>query len=126
MRNSVINVIEMLIGSILIGLGLIYLMSQYKALSELTDTLTEKITKDDKIIRQYNNNALDQVTHAELCAAIMGYREYPIMVDDNLIPSDGQDYELYFSYVKTGLYKKEYLYDDNRNIIMLIFTFIGT
>ena len=126
MRNSVINVIEMLIGSILIGLGLIYLMSQYKALSGLTDILTGKIIEDDKIIRQYSKSALDRVTHAELCASIMGYREYPIMVDDNLIPTDRQDYELYFSYIKTGVYKKENLYDDNRNIIMLKFTFIGT
>jgi len=116
---------EMLIGAVLFGLSLIYLMTHYKALSGLTNLLTEEAIKDNSAIQQYNSNALDQVNHAEIYAAIMGYREYPIMVDDNLIPVNGDEYELYFSYIKNGLYKKQYQYDANRNIEMIVYSFMG-
>ena len=126
MRSSVLNVIEVLIGAILTCLGLIYLMTQYKALSKMTDMLNEKIIEDHKIIQQYNPNTEEHATHSEIIAAIIGYREYPIMVNNNLIPVDGKDYDLYFSYIRNGLYKKGYKFDDNRKITMIIFTSIST
>lgn len=126
MRNSVINIIETIIGAVLVGLGLIYLMSQYKVLSGLSNILTEKIIEDNKVFQQYNISDIDRVTHGEIYAAIMGYREYPIMVDNNLIPEDGQDYELYFSYIRNGLYQKQYQYDETRNIVMILYSYLGT
>jgi len=125
MRNSVINVMEMLTGTIIFGLGLIYLAYQYEALSGLTERLTEKSTEDKNVIQQYNINTMGNVTHAEIYAAIMGYREYPIMVDNNIIPAAGSDYELYFSYIKKGLYKKQYKYDENRNIEIILYSYLG-
>jgi len=126
MRNTVQNVIEMLTGAILIGLGLIYLAYQYKSISKLTDRLTQEITEDKNIIKQSNTVAIDKVTGEEICAAIMGYRDYPIMVDGYLIPIDGYDFEAYFSYIKDGIYKKQYNYNDNRKITMIIYTYTGT
>lgn len=126
MRNSVTNVIELLIGAILIGLGLLYLTSQYKALSRLTDIITQETIEDSNVFQQYSDITIKQISNDEVYAAIMGYREYPIMVDDNLIPQNGQDYELYFSYIKNGIYIKKYQYDSNRNILMIVFSHLST
>lgn len=125
MRNTVTNVIELLIGAILIGLGLLYMTSQYRVLSKLTEFITHETIEDSNVFQQYSDINLEQVTDSEVYATIMGYREYPIMVDENLVPLHGQDYEIYFSYVKNGHYKKEYRHDANRNISMIIFSHIG-
>ncbi len=126
MRNTVTNVIELLIGGILIGLGLLYLSSQYKALSRLTEIISKDIIEDNKLYPQYSFTNTNQVTDGELYSAIMGPREYPIMVDENPIPANGHDYGLYFTYIKTGDYKKEYYYDESRNIIMVVYSYLNT
>lgn len=125
MKNTVTNTIELLVGALLMGLGLLYLASQYRVLSKLTDTIVNETIEDSNVYQQYNNIAMDQLTESEVYAAIMGYREYPIMVDENLVPLHGQDYNLYFSYVKKGYYIKNYQYDANRNITIVIFSYIG-
>lgn len=126
MRNSVTNLVEMLIGSILICLGLIYLISQYRALSRLTDNISKEIIQDRSVGQQYSSYTLDKVTDSEIYAAIMGHREYPILIDGKLIPINRQDYEIYFSYIKDGIYEKGYRYDTNRNIIMIVYSHLST
>lgn len=125
MRNTVTNIIELLIGAILMGLALVYLTSQYRALFNLTDIITQETIRDSSVFQQFSDISIKQISYEEVYAAIMGYREYPIMVDDKLIPENGYDYELYFSYVKKGLYNKEYRFDDKRKIIMIIYSFIS-
>ena len=126
MRNSLIYVIELTIGALFLGLGLLYLVSQYKALSRLTNTITLQTIEDNKAYRQYNITNSNEVSDIEVYAAIMGYRDYPIMVDEHIVPLNGHDYELYFSYVRDGnYYNKKYLYDTNRHISMILFTYIG-
>jgi hypothetical protein len=126
MRNAVTNIIELLIGALLIGISLLCLASQYRALSNLTDIVTVRTLADSNVFQQYNLITLDQLSDEELYAAIMGYREYPIMVDGNIIPITGHDYDDYISYIRDGIYNKEYQYDLKRNIIMIVFTKIGT
>lgn len=125
MHKNVTHIIEMLIGAILIGLGLLYLSSQYRTLSRLTDVMSQETIKDNNVLQQYNNTDILQVTDKDVYAAIIGYREYPMMVDANVIPLIGKDYGLYFSYVRNGNYKKDYRYDADRNIIMILFTYQG-
>lgn len=125
MQKSITHVIELIIGAILIGLGLLYLSSQYRTLSNLTDIVTLDITEDTKVIGQYDNTNILHVSDKDVYAVIMGYREYPIMVDDNVIPLNGQDYSLYFSYIKEGSYTKSYGYDSDRNIVMILFSYQG-
>lgn len=125
MRNSILNVIEMIIGVILFGLGLIFLISNQKALSKVTKKINIEIIEKENLIMQSNVVDTEIALHTEIIAAIMGYKDYPIMVDNNVIPSNGQDYEKYFSYVKNGYYEKTYKLDEERNIEMIIYTFIG-
>jgi len=116
----------LIIGALLIGIGLLYLISQYKALTRLTDTITLHTIEDKKVFNQYSITNINKVSDIEVYAAIIGYREYPIMVDDNLVPLNGHDYDLYFSYVRDGYYyNKEYQYDANRHIVMILYTYIG-
>ena len=126
MREAISNIIEMIIGLVIIGLGLIYLIFQYNAISRLSDSIIKKVTGDKSFFQQYNSVDINTVTEEEIYAAIMGYREYPIMVNGSLIPPDGQDYNVYFSNIKKGLYNKEYRYDDNRNITMIIYSLKGS
>ncbi|NLJ95740.1 MAG: hypothetical protein GX321_01190 [Clostridiales bacterium] len=125
MQKNVTHIIEMLIGAILIGLGLLYLTWQQRALTRLMDAISLDIVQDSCVIQQYNNTNIMQVTDKDVYVAIIGYRQCPIMVDANVIPLYGQDYELYFSYIKKGNYKKDYSYDADRNIIMIHFTYEG-
>lgn len=125
MRNSVTHAIELLIGAILIGLGLLYLMSQYRVLSRLSDVITQDIIEDSNVFQQHSNIYIQKISHEEIYAVIMGYRDYPIMIDKNVVPQNELDYELYFSYIKDGYYQKEYSYDENRNLIIIKFSYIG-
>ena len=124
MRNSVVHVIELLLGALLLGLGLLYLESQYRALSRLSDATTLSKIEDKHIFEQCGLTDINQVSDKEVYA-IMGYRQYPIMVDDFLLPINGHDYELYFTYIKSGYYKKKYQYDENRRIVMILYTYMG-
>jgi hypothetical protein len=126
MRTAVANIIELLIGAILIGIGLLYLTSQYRALTRLTNTISQESIKDNKVFAQYNVVSIESFNDKEVYAAIMGYREYSIMVDENLIPADGHDYELYLTYVKLGKYRKDYRYSIDRHIIMIVYSFLDT
>lgn len=126
MRDSIVHVIELLLGVLLIGLGLLYLNSQYKALTHLVDILALQTIEDSKVYQQYSFVTMDQVSDEEVLSTIMGYREYPIMVDSNVIPLNGHNYELYFTYLRDGYYKKEYQYEANRRIVMILYTYIGT
>lgn len=125
MRDSIIHVIEIILGAFLIGMGLIYLVSQQRSLTRLTDLITIQIIGDNNIYQQYIDITGWQVSDEDVYAAIMGYREYPIMVDENMVPLNGYDYELYFSYVSDGYYKKEYQYESGRQIVMVLYTYIG-
>lgn len=126
MQRSVTHIIEIIVGAILIGLGLLYLSSQYRVLSNLTDIVTLNITEDTKVIQQYDNANILHVSDKDVYTAIMGYRDYPIMVDDNVvIPLIGQDFDVYFSYIKEGRYIKDYSYNEDRNIVMILFLYQG-
>ena len=124
MQNSVIKIFELLLGALLIGLGLLYMMSHHNVLACLADAISLKTIEDINIYQQYSDANIKQITDEEVCGVIMGYREYPIMVDDNLVPLNGNDYTLYFTYLRDGYYKKEYQYDANRHIVMLLYTYM--
>ncbi|TAH70328.1 MAG: hypothetical protein EWM47_05595 [Anaerolineaceae bacterium] len=125
MQNTVTNVIELLIGAILMGLGLLYLASQYRALSYLTDLISQDTYEDRNVLQQFNEINIDRISDDEIYAAIMGCREYPIMIDDNLIPLNEHDYDLYFTYVRDGYYKKEYQYEANKRIVLILYSYNG-
>lgn len=126
MRDSVVHIIEAILGAFLIGLGLIYLQSQQEALRRLTDIINQHIIEDKKVYQQYNVVDINLVSDKEVYAALMGYREYPIMIDDNIVPLNGREYDLYFTYIKKGYYKKEYKYEANRRIAMILYTYVNT
>lgn len=125
MRNCVNHIFELLLGALLISLGLLYLMSQYKALTYLTEAITLKTIEDNIVYQQYSDTDINYLSDEEVCGAIMGHRDYPIMVDDNFVPQNAYDYTLYFSYLKDGNYKKEYQYNTNRHVVMIKYTYMG-
>jgi hypothetical protein len=94
-------------------------------LTGLRDIISLQIIEDKKVYQQYYPATTMLISDEDLYASLMGYREYPIMIDDNIIPLKGQDYELYFTYIRTGSYRKEYQYDAYRNIEMIVYTYMG-
>lgn len=125
MRLSVINILELVIGAILLGAGLLYLTSQYRAVDHLSDIVNEKVLGNDEIYQQYQYIEISQVPDEQLYAFIMGYREYPIMIDGVTMSVDETDFERYLSLVKEGIYKKSYKCDSNNNIEKILFTYSG-
>lgn len=125
LRNAVTSVMEFLLGAILLCLGLLYLETQYKDLSILTSAIAGERIKDSKVLQQYNHVNINQVLDEELYAIIMGYRQYPIMIDEYIVPFNGYDYELYFTYIRDGYYIKEYQYESDRSAVIIRYIYMG-
>jgi hypothetical protein len=125
MREVYVNIIEIILGAVLIGLGLLYLGAQSSTLQSLVDKISQDLINDRSIYKQYTRANIDQVSDGDLCAAIMGYREIPLMIDEYMIYVGDYDYKKIFTYIKTGHYKKEYIYDDSRTITMIRYSYIG-
>lgn len=108
-------------------LGLSYLKLQ----TETTNLFTEQIADQ---VADGNNNVYQQssdvnrsiVSEEELYAMIMGYRDYPIIIDGKEISTEGDDVETYIAYLADGLYLKKYRYNSNHEIEKIIVTYTGT
>lgn len=126
MRYTLSNLSEIILGAIIFCLGLLYLTSQDRTTERLIDIVIERELEEDKLYQQQNEVDMGQVADEELYALVMGYREYPITIDGNVIPADGVDYESYFTLIREGYYTKQYVYDGQHHIYQIVFTYSGT
>lgn len=118
-----LHIFEMIAGAVLLGMGLLYLSSQYRIMDRLSETVKKEIIQEEDIYQQYHDIHLNQVSKEELYALIMGYREYPIVIDGTAIYPDDMENEAYIPLIKDGQYKKEYVYDANHNITKIVFSY---
>lgn len=125
MHKSIIHVLELMIGAVLLALGLTYLTSQLKMMDGLINLTCMDILENTNILQQYNDCNINLVSDEELYAMIMGYREYPIIIDGNLIEETGTEYELYSAYIQEGYYTKSYQYDSKHDIKQILFVHTG-
>ena len=91
----------------------------------MTEIVKESMLEDNNIYQQEYSTDLNFVTDKQLIAIIMGYREYPIMIDGVTISSDNNDYDAMVSLIRTGNYLKSYECDSNNNITKIIFAYMG-
>ncbi len=124
MQSTVIHFLEMMVGAILLALGIIYLTIQAKSIEQMNNLISNHLMENEEIFQQENDNDINRISDGELYAIIMGYREYPIMIDGNLIEPEGTEYEKYLSYIQEGYYIKSYLFDSFHYIKQLVFTHI--
>ncbi len=120
------NLIETLLGAIILGLGLVYLAAQYQGTEKLSSIALEIELGNENLYQQYHKNSIRQISMEELYSVLIGFREYPISIDGTLIAPDDMDYTKYISLIKEGYYTKSYLYNDTRDIIMILYTYAGT
>lgn len=125
MRHTISNFTEMLLGAIIFGFGLLYLSSQEKTVDRLIDVANERVMEMGGLDQKHNGIDWDHVSTEELYAVVMGYREYPITIDENVIPPYGNDYEEYFELIRDGNYTKRYVYDTQRTLIRIEFMYSG-
>lgn len=125
MYKAAVNVYEIVIGAVIFGLGLIYLSYQSNATARFIMLANEELLEEGELYRQYNEIDINIVTCEELYAVVMGERALPISIDGRIIEPDGNDYELYFSYIRAGTYKKSYSYDAGHNIVQVIYEYAG-
>jgi hypothetical protein len=116
----------MMIGAILLAFGLYYLVSQVRTMNLMIDKVSNEVIENRDIDCQSNEMTIYEVSDEELSAVIMGYREYPIIIDGNLVHSEGTDSETYLSYITASSYAKSYIYDSQRNIKQIVFSHKGT
>ncbi len=121
MRSGMIHLIEMMIGAIVLAFGISYLVVQIGTMNQLLVMIGDKVLKTRDIYDQSSEIAIYEVSDEELYAMIMGYREYPIIIDGNLVKTDGTDYEAYSSYIKDDFYTKCYVYDSQHCIKQIVF-----
>ena len=125
MKNTVIHMMEMIVGAIILALGLFYLGKQDEDLNHLVNAVTGRILGTDNLKQDFNLIDLRQISDEALYAIVMGYREYPITIDGVLIKEDENEYEYYFTLIKDGYYNKNYEYEDGSHRIKQV-NFIHT
>ncbi len=123
MRRFIRHIIDMAAGALILGAGLFYLGARDRAAGRLMDYAKEHILDRDNLYEQSRDLSKEAVSYEELYSIIMGYRDYPISIDGSVIPPDGTDYTAYLLLVKSGSYKKSYLYDINHNIVQINYTY---
>ncbi len=126
MQSVIIRFFEMIIGALVLSVGLIYLLFQVKTMNQTTEFICDEVISNTDIYQQSNDISIHKVSDTELYAIIMGYREYPIIIEGHLIDPDGTDYETYISYIRDDYYWKSYEYDTEHLIRQIVFTNIGT
>ncbi len=125
MKNSVINLLEMICGALFLAMGLLYLGKQEKNLNHLISAVNRRLLETESIYPEYNVINGSQISKENLYAVIIGYREYPITIDGVLIPAEEQDYEYYFTLIRSRFYKKKYEFDENQRIKQVDFLSTG-
>lgn len=125
MRNSLIHVMEMIFGVILLAFGLIYLYEQEKSLNRLINIVNNEVVETNDIYQQSNDINENIISDENLVAIVMGYREYPITINEIEIDVDGMDYDYYFTLIKSGSYQRSYEFDAAHNIINVNYTYMG-
>lgn len=117
------KIIDLVIGAIIFGLGLLYLALQDRDMEKLTNTVNEALMEQENLYQQHSDININNISDEELCAIIMGYREYPIVIDGVIMLTDEMDSEKYLSMIKEGYYSKSYTYDSNNEMIQMIFKY---
>lgn len=125
MGNSVTSVMEITVGGLLVICGIIYLSMQSRNLEQFTSITMSNIIEDENIFQLYHDFDRNSITSDELYAVLIGYREYPIVIDGITIRTDGCDLEYYTSLIQAGRYKKEYQYDSNSKIELIRYSYLG-
>jgi len=125
MRYSMIQIGEMIVGAILMGVALVYLSFQFKAINNLTGVVKNVVLEDESLYQQGDYIDIGSVSDEELAAVTMGYREYPIVIDGVVIKVDGVDYEYYLELIREGFYKKTYGLNAIHEIVQIVYTYVG-
>ncbi|MGF7142536.1 hypothetical protein HNQ56_000954 [Anaerotaenia torta] len=125
MKNSVINLLEMICGAFFLAMGLLYLGKQEKNMNHLISAVNNMLLETESIYQEYNVINGSQISKEKLYAVIIGYREYPITIDGVLITAEEQDYEYYFTLIRSRFYKKQYEFDENQKIKQVDFLSMG-
>ena len=120
------HLIEFAAAVFIFGAGLLYLNKEYLAVKQLTDAVSNKVIEEPELYQQYNRSTIDEIPEEELIAVIMGYREYPIIIDGVTMEVVAEHPEDYLQLIKDGYYKKSYGYDTKHSIVTVIFTYAGT
>lgn len=112
-------------GAILFGTGLLFLIAQYTSTTQLLNIASQTQMESKDLYQQENNTNINNISDNELYAIIIGYREYPIIIDGNVIKTDETDYEYCFSLIRKGYYVKSYECNEDNEIIRIIYTYIN-
>lgn len=126
MVNIKNHLLELLIIIFIFGAGMLFLSNEYAVTKKLTDAFSSQILDEDYLYQQYNTLTTDNVSDEELCAVIMGYREYPMIIDGVIMKTNDENLEDYLDLIQPGYYKKSYQTDSNHEITNIIYTYLGS
>ncbi len=105
--------------------GLYLLIYETRAVSIMLDVVKHQI-KDEEIYRQYSDNIMEEISFAEMISILMNELEYDIEINGALIRVSEHDIDKIDNYSLTvGPYLKQYQYDENGNILLIIYTSVN-
>lgn len=126
MKNAAGHVFEMIIGAIVFALGMVFLLANEELVNKLTDNVNDAVIDNKELYQQDYRTDINLITDEELCAIVIGYREYPITIDGTVIHKENIEYEDYVALITEGYYIRSYDFDTAHNICGVIFTYTGT
>lgn len=117
---------DLITGAIIFSLGLLLLTFYSKSTERLIKAVEGQLLEQGYLYQQCSNTDINLISDDELYPVIMGSSEYPVVIDGNIIDVGGNDYELYFSFIKDGYYKKSYIYDGGHKIIQIVYSYAAS
>lgn len=115
----------MTFAAIVFCIGIYLMFTMTDTYNDTVNQTREKI-KNKELYQQENTKDREIITSGELIASLFYPLEYDIMIDGLLIEKTYYNLDDISGYnIKSCNYKKEYKYDDEGNIVMIIYTSIG-
>lgn len=110
-------------GAILFCAGIFVLLYGAAQYNKALDTARNNYKDKENLYQQYNDSEDEIISKGELIATLYSGLEYDVEIDGLVIDKDVHNREFIDTYkIDKEAYKKSYLYDENGNIKMIIYT----
>lgn len=120
--ENVNKLIQMVFSGLVFCLGILLMFYEVKTYSGMLRT-TREMFKENEIYQQYNESDMETVAYSELIATLLNPIDYDIRIDGFIIRKNEHSNDRINEYsIPIKDYSKSYRYDEDGNIIMIIYT----
>lgn len=120
------KIVDFMIGVVIFGSALLYLFAQYRTNEYFNNVLEDQVLEQKNLYQQTSDVTINLISDEEMKSIIMGYREYPIVLEGTMITTDDMDFDKNLLLIKDDLYIKSYKCNTDNEIIQIIYNSTGS